>query len=80
MPPRLPPPVPAYTPYAAADNRSSLQYLPSEIVSKEYHVENDEIPAPEISAVSGEYEFPISIEVLDDNDEVYYTTDGSDPV
>ncbi len=53
--------------------------VPSEIVSKEYHVENDEIPAPEISAVSGEYEFPISIEVLDDNDEVYYTTDGSDP-
>lgn len=53
--------------------------VPSEIVSKEYHVENDEIPEPEISAVSGEYEFPILIEVLGDNEEVYYTTDGSDP-
>lgn len=34
--------------------------------------------APEVTTVSGDYEFPINIEVTDGND-VYYTTDGSDP-
>ena len=33
---------------------------------------------PEVTTVSGDYEFPINIEVTDGND-VYYTTDGSDP-
>lgn len=52
----------------------------SDVSVGEYHIENDEIPAPEISVVSGEYEFPISIEVLDeDREDIYYTTDGSDP-
>lgn len=51
----------------------------SDIVSKEYHIENDEIPAPEVSAMSGEYSQPVSIEVSGNEGEIYYTTDGSDP-
>jgi len=53
--------------------------IASDIVSKEYHVENDEIPAPELSAISGEYNFPLNIEVTGDDEDVYYTTDGSTP-
>lgn len=53
--------------------------ISSEIVSKEYHIENDEIPAPEISAISGEYRFPVNIEASGEAGEIYYTTDGSDP-
>lgn len=51
----------------------------SDIVSKEYHIEIDELPIPEISVISGEYNFPIDIEVLDDTESVYYTTDGTTP-
>ena len=51
----------------------------SECVTKEYHIDIEEIPAPEISAVSGEYNFPIYIEVLSDAEDVYYTTDGTTP-
>lgn len=53
--------------------------IASEIVSKEYHIENEEIPPPEVNAISGEYNFPMYIEILGDAEEVYYTTDGSDP-
>ena len=46
----------------------------------EYHIENDEIPAPEINAVSGEYSYPMYIEVMDeDTEDIYYTVDGSTP-
>ncbi len=51
----------------------------SEIVSKDYHIENDEIPPPEINLYSGEYHAPANIEVVDGGVDVYYTTDGSDP-
>lgn len=52
----------------------------SDVAVGEYHIDNDEIPAPEISAVSGEYSFPIYIEVLnEDREDIYYTMDGSDP-
>ena len=53
----------------------------SEIVQKEYFIDYDVIPAPEISIVSGEYNLPQYIEVLnaDSEEEVYYTTDGTDP-
>lgn len=51
----------------------------SDVVTKEYHIEYNDILPPEISVVSGEYSFPIMIEVLDDEEDVYYTTDGSDP-
>ncbi len=51
----------------------------SEPISGEFHVEIDEIPAPELNLYSGEYNFPMNIEVLNDAEEVYYTTDGSTP-
>ena len=53
----------------------------SEIVQKEYFIDNDDIPEPEVSIVSGEYYVPVYIEVLnlEENEEVYYTTDGSVP-
>lgn len=53
----------------------------SEIVRKEYFIDYDVIPAPEVSIASGEYNFPQYIEVLnvDSEEEVFYTTDGTDP-
>lgn len=51
----------------------------SKVVSGEYHVEIDEISAPEIGTISGEYSYPTYIVVLGDDEEVYYTTDGSNP-
>lgn len=50
----------------------------SKVVTKNYHIEIEELSAPDVTAVSGDYEFPINIEVSDGED-VYYTTDGSDP-
>ncbi len=51
----------------------------SDVVTKEYHIEYNEIFAPEISALSGEYSAPMMIEILDGDEDVYYTMDGSDP-
>lgn len=53
--------------------------IASEVVTKEYHIENKEILPPEVSAISGEYNFPMNIEITSDIEDVYYTTDGSDP-
>ncbi len=50
----------------------------SQVVTQNYHIEIEELSAPDVTAVSGDYEFPINIEVTDPKD-VYYTTDGSDP-
>lgn len=50
----------------------------SQVVTHNYHIEIEELSAPEVNTVSGEYEFPINIEVTDGGN-VYYTTDGSDP-
>lgn len=51
----------------------------STVISGEFHVEFEEIPAPDINLYSGNYNFPMNIEVVDDAEEVYYTTDGSTP-
>lgn len=51
----------------------------SGIVSREYHINNDEISPPEINAISGQYYFPFNIEVSNEEEDVYYTTDGSEP-
>lgn len=51
----------------------------SDIVTKEYHIEIDELPIPEVSVISGEYNFPIDIEIVGDAENVYYTTDGTIP-
>lgn len=53
--------------------------IASEVVTKKYHVEIEVLPAPEISVVSGDYQLPISIEVVGEEENVYYTTDGSIP-
>lgn len=53
--------------------------ISSGIVTKEYHIEIDEIPAPDVSVPSGEYSFPINIEVSGEEGEIYYSMDGSDP-
>lgn len=53
--------------------------IPSEVVTKEYHIENKEILAPEVNAISGDYSFPMYIEITGDTEDVYYTTDGTDP-
>ncbi len=52
--------------------------ISSKVVTKNYHIEIEELSAPDVTAVSGDYKFPINIEVSDGED-VYYTTDGSDP-
>lgn len=53
----------------------------SDTAVKEYHIEKNPIPEPEISADSGRYSTPMDIEVLNlqEEDEVYYTTDGTTP-
>ena len=53
----------------------------SAVVSKEYHIDNDVIPAPEINLSSGTYNSPMDIQVfgMEEEDEIYYTTDGSTP-
>lgn len=53
--------------------------IASDCVTRTYHVEVEALPIPELSAVSGEYEFPINIEILGEGENIYYTTDGSTP-
>lgn len=54
--------------------------IASDVVTKEYHIENNEILPPEISALSGEYNLPMYIEITsEDIEDIYYTTDGTDP-
>lgn len=51
----------------------------SDVVTKEYHIEYNDILPPEVSVLSGEYSNPMLIEILEEDEDVYYTTDGSDP-
>lgn len=53
----------------------------SEVAYKEYYIDYDMIPAPEISVDSGTYNRPMDIEVLavEEGDEIYYTTNGATP-
>ncbi len=51
----------------------------SDVVTKEYHIEYNDILPPEISVLSGEYSNPMLIEILEEDEDVYYTMDGSDP-
>ncbi len=53
--------------------------ISSDMVAAEYHVTIEKLPPPKISAMSGEYQFPMMISVEEDNANVYYTTDGTDP-
>lgn len=51
----------------------------SNVVSANYYVYVDELPSPEINPFSGDYSLPTFIEVLEDFENIYYTTDGSTP-
>lgn len=51
----------------------------SEVVTMNYNIEIALLPSPELSLLSGEYQFPVNIEILDDYSSVYYTKDGSVP-
>ena len=50
----------------------------SQVITRNYHIEIEELSAPEVTTVSGDYAFPVNIDVTDAKD-VYYTTDGTDP-
>lgn len=53
----------------------------SNVVQAEYYIQEQKIQAPEITLESGTYTEPqyITVEIPDENYQVYYTTDGSDP-
>lgn len=51
----------------------------SEITKGTYHITISQLTEPVISAYSGDYKFPTDIEVLEDEENIYYTMDGSDP-
>lgn len=51
----------------------------SDCVTKEYHIEMEALSVPEVSTVSGEYQFPVNIEISGNSEDVYYTTDGTKP-
>ncbi len=51
----------------------------SEPVHADYYIDVEELDAPEINADGGEYSSPINITVMNDTENIYYTTDGSAP-
>lgn len=61
---------------AVAVNENGIH---SKVVEKTYHITVNEVKAPEINVMSGEYQAPVDIEVVDDAENVYYTVDGKTP-
>lgn len=53
--------------------------IASDIAAAEYHIIIEKLPDPEISVVSGDYNIPMDIAVINVVADIYYTTDGSDP-
>lgn len=53
--------------------------IASEPVTKTYQIEIEALPKPVVDNVSGEYSVPTFIEISEDTEEIYYTTDGSVP-
>ena len=51
----------------------------SHCFERKYHIEVEDIPAPIVSPISGTYQKPMLIEIDNAIDNVYYTTDGSEP-
>lgn len=51
----------------------------SEVASAKYRIDVEELEAPEINIEGGEYNAPLYITVMNDPENVYYTTDGSTP-
>jgi len=53
--------------------------IASEYVTKSFIIKIDKLPGPKVSVMSGDYFSPMFIEILEDTNNIYYTTDGSDP-
>ncbi|MBQ2803183.1 MAG: chitobiase/beta-hexosaminidase C-terminal domain-containing protein, partial [Lachnospiraceae bacterium] len=53
--------------------------IASDVVTRNYHIEIEMLSSPEVSVVSGDYEFPINISIEGDDEDIYYTKDGSVP-
>lgn len=55
--------------------------ISSDVLQAEFFIDEQIIPAPEVSLPSGNYTEPqyISVETTDDEHQVYYTTDGTEP-
>lgn len=51
----------------------------SEMSTAEYVIDVEELEAPEINLDGGEYSTPIYITVMNDTENIYYTTDGTEP-
>lgn len=51
----------------------------SQVVTAEYQIEAEELEMPELNVDSGDYGSPVFITVLNDLENIYYTTDGSEP-
>lgn len=51
----------------------------SEIAEAKYRITVEELEAPELNVDDGEYDTPVFITVMNDAEEIYYTTDGSNP-
>ena len=51
----------------------------SEMSTARYRIDVEELEAPEINIEGGEYNSPLYITVMNDPENVYYTTDGSTP-
>lgn len=51
----------------------------SEVSTAEYHISVEELEAPELNVDAGEYNIPVLITVVNDVDDIYYTTDGTTP-
>ncbi len=51
----------------------------SEITEAKYHILVEELEVPELNVDDGEYDTPVLIMVLNDTENVYYTTDGTVP-
>ncbi len=51
----------------------------SEPAYADYYIDVEELDAPEINADGGDYSSPINITVMNDTENIYYTTDGSVP-
>lgn len=51
----------------------------SEIASAEYHISVEQLETPEINVDAGNYTIPVMITVMNDAENIYYTTDGSTP-
>lgn len=53
--------------------------IASKVAIGEFHVSIDVLDIPEVVTVSGVYNFPLTITLEGDTENIYYTIDGSDP-